>query len=404
LILNSMSSTVYVAGLGVISAIGNNVAENLQSFELEAAGIGDISLLDTIHRKTRPVAEVKLDNNKLAAITGLPANMSRTALLSLVAAKEAINDAAIPNFGSLRTGFVSANTVGGMDKSENFFIDFVKDEKKGKLRNVFDHECGCITEIVADQLGIRDFLTTINTACSSSANAIFYAARLIKNDMLDVVVAGGTDSLTKFTLNGFNTLMILDDEFCQPFDENREGLNLGEGAGYLVLVSEKVTKTLGKNPYCKLSGYNNSNDAYHQTASSPDGTGSYLAMKGALEKSGLKPSDIDYINLHGTGTPNNDSAEGIAIKRLFEPDFPPMSSTKSFTGHTLGACGGIEAVFSVLAIKNGIIYPNLRFETKMSEVPFEPERKFLKGQKINHVMSNSFGFGGNCTSLIFSEV
>jgi len=404
LILNSMSSTVYVAGLGVISAIGNNVAENLQSFELEAAGIGDISLLDTIHRKTRPVAEVKLDNNKLAAITGLPANMSRTALLSLVAAKEAINDAAIPNFGSLRTGFVSANTVGGMDKSENFFIDFVKDEKKGKLRNVFDHECGCITEIVADQLGIRDFLTTINTACSSSANAIFYAARLIKNDMLDVVVAGGTDSLTKFTLNGFNTLMILDDEFCQPFDENREGLNLGEGAGYLVLVSEKVTKTLGKKPYCKLSGYNNSNDAYHQTASSPDGTGSYLAMKGALEKSGLKPSDIDYINLHGTGTPNNDSAEGIAIKRLFEPDFPPMSSTKSFTGHTLGACGGIEAVFSVLAIKNGIIYPNLRFETKMSEVPFEPERKFLKGQKINHVMSNSFGFGGNCTSLIFSEV
>jgi len=399
-----MSSTVYVAGLGVISAIGNNVAENLQSFELEAAGIGDISLLDTIHRKTRPVAEVKLDNNKLAAITGLPANMSRTALLSLVAAKEAINDAAIPNFGSLRTGFVSANTVGGMDKSENFFIDFVKDEKKGKLRNVFDHECGCITEIVADQLGIRDFLTTINTACSSSANAIFYAARLIKNDMLDVVVAGGTDSLTKFTLNGFNTLMILDDEFCQPFDENREGLNLGEGAGYLVLVSEKVTKTLGKKPYCKLSGYNNSNDAYHQTASSPDGTGSYLAMKGALEKSGLKPSDIDYINLHGTGTPNNDSAEGIAIKRLFEPDFPPMSSTKSFTGHTLGACGGIEAVFSVLAIKNGIIYPNLRFETKMSEVPFEPERKFLKGQKINHVMSNSFGFGGNCTSLIFSEV
>lgn len=404
MILNSMSSTVYVAGLGVISAIGNNVAENLQSFELEAAGIGDISLLDTIHRKTRPVAEVKLDNNKLAAITGLPANMSRTALLSLVAAKEAINDAAIPNFGSLRTGFVSANTVGGMDKSENFFIDFVKDEKKGKLRNVFDHECGCITEIVADQLGIRDFLTTINTACSSSANAIFYAARLIKNDMLDVVVAGGTDSLTKFTLNGFNTLMILDDEFCQPFDENREGLNLGEGAGYLVLVSEKVTKTLGKKPYCKLSGYNNSNDAYHQTASSPDGTGSYLAMKGALEKSGLKPSDIDYINLHGTGTPNNDSAEGIAIKRLFEPDFPPMSSTKSFTGHTLGACGGIEAVFSVLAIKNGIIYPNLRFETKMSEVPFEPERKFLKGQKINHVMSNSFGFGGNCTSLIFSEV
>jgi len=397
-----MSSSVHVAGVGVISAIGNNVAEHLKSFEREEAGMGDISHLDTIHRTKLPVAEVKLSNKELAAIAGLPDDMSRTALLSLIAAREALNDSAIPNPDSFRTGFVSANTVGGMDRSEHFFIDFVEDNSKGKLRNVFDHECGCITEIVADKLGIKDFMTTISTACSSSANAIFYAARLIKNDVLDVVIAGGTDALTKFTLNGFNTLMILDSTFCKPFDEHREGLNLGEGAGYLVLVSDKVAKTLNKEPYCKFSGYSNNNDAYHQTASSPDGTGSYLAMKGALEKSGLKPSDIDYINLHGTGTPNNDSAEGTAIKRLFDPDYPPMSSTKSFTGHTLGASGGIEAVFSVLAIKHGIIYPNLRFETRMDEFPFGPEKRFLKGQNIAHVMSNSFGFGGNCTSLIFS--
>ncbi len=399
-----MGSTVYIAGLGVISAIGNNVAEHLASFEREEAGMGDISHLDTIHRNKLPVAEVKLTNEELAASAGLPADMSRTASLSLLAAREALNDAAIPNINDFRVGFVSANTVGGMDRSEDFFIDFIEDNSKGKLRNVFDHECGSMTEIVADQLGIKDFLTTISTACSSSANAIFYAARLIKNNVLDIVIAGGADALTKFTLNGFNTLMILDDEFCKPFDEHREGLNLGEGAGYMVLVSEKVAKTLTKQPYCKLSGYNNSNDAYHQTASSPDGTGSYLAMKGALEKSGLQPSDIDYINLHGTGTPNNDSAEGTAIKRLFDPDYPPMSSTKSFTGHTLGASGGIEAVFSVLAIKHGIIYPNLRFETRMNELPFEPEKRFLKGQNVNHVMSNSFGFGGNCTSLVFSGI
>jgi len=397
-----MSSSVYIAGLGVISAIGNNVAEHLSAFEREKAGMGDISILDTIHRRKLPVAEVKLDNKQLAAITGLPDDMSRTALLSLVAAREALTDAAIPNRESFRTGFVSANTVGGMDRSEHFFVDFIEDDSKGKLRNVYDHECGSMTQIVADQLGITDFLTTISTACSSSANAIFYGARLIKNDVLDVVIAGGTDALTKFTLNGFNTLMILDKAFCKPFDEHREGLNLGEGAGYLVLISDRVAKTLNKRPYCKLSGYNNSNDAYHQTASSPDGTGSYLAMKGALEKSDLKPADIDYINLHGTGTPNNDSAEGTAIKRIFDPEYPPMSSTKSFTGHTLGASGGIEAVFSVLAIKHGLIYPNLRFETQMNELPFGPEKRFLKDQKINHVMSNSFGFGGNCTSLIFS--
>jgi 3-oxoacyl-[acyl-carrier-protein] synthase-1 len=398
-----MGSSVYIAGAGVISGIGNNVAEHLRAFEQEEAGMGAITMLNTIHKDDLPVAEVKLSNEELAAMTGLSANTSRTALLSLVAAREAMDDAAIPDFGSLRTGFVSANTVGGMDKSEDFFVDFLEDNNKGKLRNVFDHECGSKTEIVADKLGISDYMTTISTACSSSANAIFYGARLIKNDLLDVVIAGGTDALTKFTLNGFNTLMILDKQLCKPFDEHREGLNLGEGAGYLVLVSEKVAKTLTKPVYCKLSGYNNSNDAYHQTASSPDGTGSYLAMKGALEKSGLKPSDIDYINLHGTGTPNNDSAEGTAVKRLFDPHYPPMSSTKSYTGHTLGASGGIEAVFSVLAIKHGIIYPNLRFETQMSELPFQPETKFLKGQNINHVMSNSFGFGGNCTSLIFSR-
>jgi 3-oxoacyl-[acyl-carrier-protein] synthase-1 len=397
-------SSVYIAGLGVISAIGNNVAEHLLAFEEEEAGMGDITKIDTIYQKKLPVAEVKLDNQQLAALTGLPDNMSRTALLSLAAAREALLDAAIPALDTLRTGFVSANTVGGMDRSEHFFIDFSKDNRKGKLKNVYDHECGSMTEIVAEQLGITDLMTTISTACSSSANAIFYGARLIKNDVLDVVIAGGADALTKFTLNGFNTLMILDPAFCKPFDENRAGLNLGEGAGYLVLVSERVAKTLKKALYGKLSGYNNSNDAYHQTASSPDGTGSYLAMKGALEKSGLATGDIDYINLHGTGTPNNDSAEGAAIKRLFDPDYPPMSSTKSFTGHTLGASGGIEAVFAVLAIKHGIIYPNLRFETPMTGLLLAPEKRFLKNQQINHVMSNSFGFGGNCTSLIFSAI
>jgi len=399
-----MSSAVYIAGIGVISAIGNDVAGHLESFKQEKEGMGDITMLNTVHRGEIPVAEVKLTNEELIKITGLPANASRTSMLSLIAAKEALADAAIPGFENLRSGFVSANTVGGMDKSEDFFKEFLADNNKGRLRDVYDHECGSMTEIVADQLGVSDFLTTFSTACSSSANAIFYGARLIKSDMLDIVIAGGVDALTKFTLNGFNTLLILDKEFCKPFDANRQGLNLGEGAGYVVLVSDKVAATLNKKPYCKLTGYNNSNDAFHQTASSPDGTGSYMAMQGALKKSGLQPKDIDYINLHGTGTPNNDSAEGTAIKRVFDPVYPPMSSTKSYTGHTLGASGGIEAVFSILAIKHGIIYPNLRFQTRMDELPVEPVKHFISGQKIKNVMSNSFGFGGNCTSLIFSAI
>lgn len=399
-----MAQDVYIAGLGVITGIGNNVAACFDALQNRRAGIADITHIDTIYRQKLPVAEVKLTNSELAEVTGLAGDMSRTTLLSYHAAREALEDAGIPDLANLRAGFVSANTVGGMDKSEDFFVEFLKDNNKGKLRNVHDHECGSMTEAVAVKLGITNYMTTISTACSSSANAIFYAARMIKNGLLDVAVAGGADALTKFTLNGFNTLMILDKEFCKPFDDGRQGLNLGEGAGYVVLVSEKVARTLSKKPYCKLSGYNNSNDAFHQTASSPDGTGSYMAMQGALKKAGLKASDISYINLHGTGTPNNDSAEGTAIKRLFEPTFPPMSSTKSYTGHTLGASGGVEAVFSVLAIRHGMIYPNLRFETQMHELPFKPVTELLRDQDIEHVMSNSFGFGGNCTSLIFSKV
>jgi 3-oxoacyl-(acyl-carrier-protein) synthase len=399
-----MVNNVYIAGVGAITAIGNNITENFSALKKGEAGMAGITQLDTVLKGILPVAEVKLKNDELAEITGMPRHVSRTALLSLVAAKEAFADAGLSDTTKWRCGFVSATTVGGMDKSERFFIDFLKNNNKGKLRDAYDHECGSMTENVAVRLGIKDYMTTISTACSSSANAIFYGARMIRNGLLDVVVAGGTDALSKFTLNGFNTLMILDKDFCKPFDDNRKGLNMGEGAAYVVLVSERVAVTLNKKAYCKLSGYNNSNDAFHQTASSPDGTGSFLAMQGALTKSGLQTSDISYINLHGTGTPNNDSSEGIAVKRLFNPHYPLMSSTKSFTGHTLGASGAIEAVFSVLAIEHGVVYPNLRFETQMHELPFKPVTQLLENRQIDHVMSNSFGFGGNCTSLIFSKV
>jgi 3-oxoacyl-(acyl-carrier-protein) synthase len=398
-----MSQPVFVAGMGAISAIGNNIAGCLDALENGSAGMGTMTYLDSVHRLKIPVAEVKMSNDELAHLSGLAPTKSRTALLSMIAAKEALDHAGIGNISSLRSGFISANSVGGMDKTEKFFSEFFYNNQKGRLRDVVHHECGSISELVADQLGIKNFITTISTACSSSANSIFFAARLIKNDLLDIAIAGGTDALTKFTLNGFKTLMILDEQFCQPFDENRRGLNLGEGAGYLVLVSERVAASLNKKPVVKLSGYCNANDAWHQTASSPDGTGSYLAMSGALKKSGLRPADIDYINLHGTGTQNNDIAEGTAIRRLFDPHYPKMSSTKSFTGHTLGASGGIEAVLSVLAIEKGIIYPNLRLQTPMKELPFIPETEFIKNVKIDHVLSNSFGFGGNCTSLIFSK-
>lgn len=397
-----MKSDVIVAGVGIISAIGNNQFECIRSFETEQCGIGNISYLETVHKGKLPVAEVQLSNEHLSTLTGMKSTSPRAALLSCVAVSEAMNDAGLEITPDLRIGLVSANSVGGMDLTERFFSAFKENPNKGRLRDIVHHECGSITELVADHLGIRDHISTINTACSSSANTLIFASRLIQNNILDIVIAGGADSLTKFTINGFNTLMILDQEKCKPFDDNRKGLNLGEGAGYLVLVSEKYSLKM-KKVYCVLSGYSNTNDAFHQTASSPDGTGSYLAMKGALERSGLLTSDIDYINLHGTGTKNNDLAEGIAITRLFKNTIPKVSSTKSFTGHTLGACGGIEAVFSALSVKHGYLYPNLRFGSPLKEHLIFPEIYFSKKNNIKNVLSNSFGFGGNCSSLIFSK-
>jgi 3-oxoacyl-[acyl-carrier-protein] synthase-1 len=229
-------------------------------------------------------------------------------------------------------------------------------------------------------------------------------ARMINNGLLDRVVVGGTDALTKFTISGFKSLMIFDEEWCRPFDESRKGLNLGEGAGYVVLESEKSISLSKQKPVAMLSGWSNASDSFHQTASSPDGHGAQLSMQEALNVAGLKPEDIDYINAHGTATPNNDLSESQAIKKIFKSRIPPFSSTKAYTGHTLAASGGIEAVFAILAIQNGYIYPNLNFRNAIEETGLIPQLKFSENNKVKHVLSNSFGFGGNNSTVIISAV
>ncbi len=390
-------------GAGVISAIGNTLAENLQSLQQGRSGIGRITLFETAHRDVLPVGEVKLTNNILAFRTKSKKTLSRTTLLGLHAAQEAVGQSGLGDrLGSLRVGLISATTVGGMDRTENFFPAFLQDIMKGHLRDVVDHACGRSTERIADALGIRTFVTTINTACSSSVNAIQLGARLIAAGQLDVVVAGGTDALTRFTLNGFNSLMILDPAPCRPFDASRKGLNLGEGAGFVVLASASLCAAERLKPLATVAGFANTNDAFHQTASSPEGRGSFAAMEKALALANLTPADIGYINLHGTGTLNNDLSEGTAVKRLFGDALPAISSTKAYTGHTLGASGGVEAVYSVLALREQCVFPNLRFEAPMPELGLVPQRTFER-RPLRHVMSNSFGFGGNCSSIILSN-
>lgn len=394
-------SKAYVVNTGIITAIGNDTAACLQSLLEGKTGVGKAEILKTYWQDELPVAEIKLTNKQLAQKTGVSADWPRTALLSAIA----VHEAWIPykeKAAGLRTGFFSANTVGGMDLTENVYKDFITDVQSVDLKNIINHECGAITELVAKHFGIQDFVTTISTACSSSANSIMMAAQMIEAGMLDVAIAGGADSMSRFTLNGFNTLMILDKQPCQPFDNNRRGLNLGEGAGYVLLMSEHAMQQCGAKGICIVSGYANANDAYHQTASSPDGIGNKLAMGNALKKAGIQPSDISYINLHGTGTANNDSSEGKAVEDIFAGNIPMASSTKAYTGHTLGAAGGVEAVFSTLSIRDGIVYPNMRWQTQMDDINWQVVTELKTGQLIRHVLSNSFGFGGNCSSLIFS--
>lgn len=397
-----MPPKVYVTGIGIISAIGLNVAENFNSLKTLKHGIGKLENFETIHSQTLPCGEIKLNNSQLAEILDISIgpDFSRTALLGMIAAREALSNAGLTGPEKLNMGIISATTVGGMDRTEMLCRNITHENRNF----IVSHVCGDSTEKMADYLDIIGFVSTISTACSSSINSIMSGAEMIKNNLLDRVIAGGTDTLSKFTLNGFNSLMILDKNYNRPFDEQRNGLNLGEGAAFVVLESENAVKGREDKILCELTGYANANDAFHQTASSENGEGAFLAMSNALEKSNLTVEDIDFINAHGTGTINNDLTEAIAIRRLFGEHDPLFSSTKPFTGHTLGAAGAIEAVFSILSLRNNMIFPNLNFSEPMEEMPVTPVTELMENVTIRNVLSNSFGFGGNDSSLIFSAV
>ena len=396
-----MSQRVYITGLGMISAIGNNVPESFLSLSQSKTGIGKINHLTTRYKDEFLAGEIKLSNAELADLVkdNNPA-LNRNSYIAMLAAKEAVINSGIDTNDGMRTGVISSTTVAGMSKTELYYKEMF--EKDDHLNVLDTHDCGDSTERIADYLGNVDYVTTISTACSSAANAIMLGCRMIKHGQLDRVVVGGVDALSKFTFNGFNTLMILDREWCKPFDENRKGLNLGEGAAFVVIEGENALNLRKGKALAEVVGYANANDAYHQTASSPEGYGATLAIQQALAMSGLTPSQIDYINMHGTGTPNNDLSESFATKAVFGNQVPKFSSTKAFTGHTLAAAASIEAVISVLSLQNSMIFPNLNFTTAIAETGLVPETT-LVNTPINTILSNSFGFGGNCSSLIFKK-
>jgi len=388
---------IFVTGYGAISSIGNNVEEMLQSLLDEKSGIQKGKLP---HSEKQLVGEIHFTNEELIKKFGLKTTGSRTGILGAIAAKEAFANHSIN--AEIRTGVISGTSVGGMDTSEIEYRNLLE-EKPHNVANYQFHSSGNSSEQIAEELGIDGFINTISTACSSAANSIMMGARMIRQGMVDRVVVGGTDGLAGFTINGFRSLMIFDEEWCRPFDESRKGLNLGEGAGFLVLESAKSIEKSESTILARLRGWSNASDAYHQTASSPNGQGATLSMTEALSVAGMKPEEIDYINAHGTATPNNDLSESQAIINVFGSKIPPFSSTKAYTGHTLAASGGIEAVIAILAIQKGYLFPNLNHRNVIEETKLQPITTIQKVNKIRVVLSNSFGFGGNNSTIILSE-
>ena len=423
---------IQIAGYGIICAIGNDAQSVLRSLQEGRTGIGPMRYLQSSHKEL-PVGEVKLSNEEMRRMLGQDekAIISRTVLMGAIAIRQALQHAQCSmvngqwSMKGKRVVVINGTTVGGMDVTEQYLLRMK--EEDDLLPLLEKHDCGNSTRKMADLAGLQDAeVCTISTACSSAVNAIILGSEMLKTGEADIVIAGGTEALSLFHLNGFNALMILDKAQCRPFDKTRAGLNLGEGAAFVVLKAPSPLplggsaavslkrETLaamkhspkggaGRGPF--IRGYGNRCDAFHQTASSENGEGAYLAMTDALQMAGLKPQDIHYINAHGTGTPNNDASESAAIRRVFGENIPPVSSTKGFTGHTTSASGSIETVISILALLNGFVPANLGWKEQDESciAPIGNEELKMKNEEFataRNVLCNSFGFGGNDSALI----
>lgn len=389
-----MRERVVITGMGVVSALGIGAGANLSALLRGESGVRTVRYLPTEHREF-PVGEVPMSGEGLRARLGLPSGVySRTHLLGVLALREALEQSKLLQHSGL--ALISGTTVGGMDVTEHYFP-----EPQPTGRDI--HDCGASTNEIADYFDCFDYTMTTSTACSSAMNALIMGKLLIESGERDIVVAGGAEALSLFHLNGFKSLMILDTQRCRPFDKTRAGLNLGEGAAYLVLEREESALKRGAEILGVLSGVGNACDAYHQTASSENGEGSYLAMKQALADASIAPKQIGYVNAHGTGTSNNDASESAALRRVFGEILPPVSSTKSYTGHTTSASGSIEAAFCLLAMRNDFLPYQTEFQTTDEQCITPISGSECPRGELRHVMCNAFGFGGNDSSIILSR-
>lgn len=387
-----------ITGVGIVAAPGRNVAEVWQAVASGTCGLKPLTLFPSPRYGQIPVGEIQHDLVEL----GAPLHSSRSDKLGWLAARDAISDAGLnPAAFADRTGVLLGCSVGGSFESERFLIQLLQ-RKVMRPRSTRYHECASAIELIANHFGLFGPSLAVATACSSGALAIAAAAEMILTGAADVMLAGGTDSLSRTTWSGFHSLLLVDPLGCRPFDVARGGMSFGEGAAVLVLESEANALKRGAKIIARLTGWGASCDAHHATQPHPDGAGALAAMQAALHRANLDAAAIDYVNAHGTGTRDNDLAEAKALKRLFGDRVPPFSSTKRVFGHALAASGALEAVVCLEALRRGQLPPNPGFSEMDPAIGLTPATA-LRSAALTHVMSNSFGFGGNNAALIFSQ-
>ncbi|MFH0345146.1 beta-ketoacyl-ACP synthase II [Bacillus vallismortis] len=405
---------VVVTGLGALSPLGNDVDTSWNNAINGVSGIGPITRVDAEEYPAKVAAELKDFNVEDYMDKKEARKMDRFTQYAVVAAKMAVEDADLNITDEIapRVGVWVGSGIGGLETLESQFEIFLT---KGPRRVSPFFVPMMIPDMATGQISIALGAKGVNsctvTACATGTNSIGDAFKVIQRGDADVMVTGGTEApLTRMSFAGFSANKALSTNpdpktASRPFDKNRDGFVMGEGAGIVVLEELEHALARGAKIYGEIVGYGSTGDAYHITAPAQDGEGGARAMQEAIRDAAVSPEDIDYINAHGTSTYYNDKYETMAIKTVFGEHAHKLavSSTKSMTGHLLGAAGGIEAIFSVLAIKEGVIPPTINIQTPDEECDLDYVPDEARKQDLNYVLSNSLGFGGHNATLIFKK-
>lgn len=401
------SGRVAITGLGIITPIGESVSEFRQGLFAGECGIGPVSLFDTSGFFCRNAGQVKNRDIESLFKTRETRRASRCDMLGLIAAAEALEDSGLDlnRYDRNNIGIVMGGGAGGMLSWEKYRR--ASWSGKGIYPSLLLPVSQCsVTDFIANRYQLGGYRATISTACSSSATSIGYGFDLVRSGTHNIVVTGGSEALSELTFAGFNSLRQVDPEYCRPFDKNRRGLSLGEGAAIFVLENFEQARQRGARIYAELLGYAINSDAYHMTSPHPKAIGMINVMAAALERAGVGVDGVDYINTHGTGTKINDRTETKAVKAVFGKDLSgnlSLSSVKSMVGHCLGASGAIETAATVLAIQDQVVPPTIHLETpdKNCDLDYTPNRS--RKRAIRVALCNSFAFGGNNTCLVLAK-